>query len=607
MYSHDRSTVDVYLNLEEGRKYYFRNITFEGNYLHPDSMLADVLGIRRGDVYSGETIQKRVNQSPGNDLSSLYMDDGYLYFNADPQEIRVEGDSIDVNFNIFEGKQFTINKIIIKGNTKTSDHVVLREILTLPGQKFSKTLVVQTQQELSRLGYFDPEKIDINPIPHNDYTVDIVYGLEEKPSDQIELSGGWGGYIGFIGTLGVVFNNFSVRNIGNKNAWRPLPSGDGQRLQIRFQANGRQFQNYSFTFTEPWLGGRKPNSFSIGFNRQVYRLPDYTAMSANNPYYNPYSYGGYGYGGYGQGNYGGFSGRLSFRGYFNTTGINVSFGKRLRRPDNRFSLNAMLSYQLYEFDQYPLLRVENFNSGKANNLSLITTLSRYDLDNPQYTRRGSSISLSGTLTPPYSLFRGKDWSPSTPQDKYRFLEFHKWMFDLSWFVPITSKLVFHTRAHMGFLGNYRRNLGIIPLERFVLGGSGLSGQGQFAIAQDIIGLRGYNDRDVLDDRAHVAGLSGGVVYNKYVMEIRYPISLNPSATVFVLGFMEAGNNWASYQEFNPFNLKRSVGAGARIFMPAFGMIGIDYAFGLDKNIGINGGVQLPGKGQFHFTIGQQIR
>ncbi|MFT4031948.1 MAG: outer membrane protein assembly factor BamA [Siphonobacter sp.] len=593
VYSHDRKTVDVYMQLEEGKKYYFRNITWQGNYLHSDSLLSEILGIKKGDVYNPEELQKRLQGSPGYDVSSLYMDAGYLYFGANPEETAIDGDSIDINFDITEGKQFTINKIILNGNTKTSDQVVLREIQTLPGQKFSKTAVVTTQQELGRLGYFDAEKIGIRPIPHSDYTVDIEYTVEEKASDQIELSGGWGGYIGFVGTLGVVFNNFSARNITNPRAWRPLPSGDGQKLAVRFQANGKQFQNYSLSFTEPWLGGKKPNSFSFSINRQIYRL--YSSSYSN---YNNYgSYYGLGYSNY--------SSLGTETGHFNTTGASVSLGKRLRRPDNRFGLNLALSYMRYDFENYPVL-VTNWASGYANNISFITTLTRYDLDNPQYTRKGSSISVSATLTPPYSLFRKSDWTRVEPQDKYGFLEYHKWMIDMAWYVPLTGKLVFHTRAHMGFLGAYNGSIGIIPMERFVLGGSGLSGQGQFAIAQDIIGLRGYDDRNVRYDPTRSYQGNGGVVYNKYVMELRYPISLNPSATVFVLGFMEAGNNWDSYKYFNPFDLKRSAGVGARIFMPAFGMIGIDYGYGFDRNVGPQG-IQAAGKGQFHFTIGQQIR
>ncbi len=592
--NHDGKTVDVILTLEEGKRYFYRTIAWQGNYIWPDSVLNDVLAIKKGDVYNPEDMQKKLYGNPGFDVSSLYMDDGYLYFSVEPQEASVEGDSIDVVMKVFEGKQATISKIVLNGNTKTSDHVVMREIRTLPGQKFSKSAVIRTQRELSTLGYFNPETIGINPVPRSDGTVDIEYTVEEKPSDQIELSGGWGGYVGFVGTLGVVFNNFSARNIPNLRAWRPLPAGDGQKLAVRFQANGRYFQNYSLSFTEPWLGGKKPNSFSISINRQVYRTPENTSG------YNPYGSGYGGLGG-GYGGYGGYGGQLTGESsHFNTTGIVLSLGKRLRRPDDSFVLSTALSYQRYDFFNYPL--IADYPTGIANNLSLITTFSRNSIDNPQFPRAGSSFSLTGTLTPPYSLFKGKDYKPAGKADQYTLLEFHKWMFDATWYTPLVGKLVLATRAHMGFVGNYNRNLGIVPFERFVLGGSGLSGQGTFSIAQDLIGLRGYADRSI------GSAQPGGVVYNKYVMELRYPVSLNPSATIFVLGFMEGGNNWDNYKAFNPFNIKRSAGVGARIFMPAFGLIGIDYGFGFDRNISPNGyGNQEPGKGQFHFTIGQQIR
>jgi outer membrane protein insertion porin family len=584
VYANDGETVNVVLRIEEGRQYFYRNISFEGNYIRPDSVLSEVLGIKKGDVYNPEEMQKKLFGTPQQDLSSLYMDAGYLYFSATPEEVAVEGDSIDVVIRLFEGKQATINKIILNGNDKTSDHVVLREIRTLPGQKFSKTAIIRTQQELSRLGYFDPEKIGINPVPHADGTVDIEYTVEEKPSDQIELSGGWGGYIGFVGTLGVVFNNFSARNITNLKAWKPLPAGDGQKLAVRFQASGRQFQQYSFSFTEPWLGGRKPNSLTVSLSRQVYR----PGQNQINQLYG----GNFGY---------------DPNSKFNTTTIAVGLGKRLKKPDDNFSLNSSLSFQLYEVEKYPFF-IPDLSDGTFRDISLVTTISRYSIDNQQYPRYGSTLSLTGTLSPPYSLFRGKDWRPTSTQDQFKWIEYHKWMFDGAWYVPLTGKLVFHTRAHMGFLGNYRSDLGISPFGRFILGGSGLSGQGQFAtFGQEIIGLRGYDDRGVGPiARNDGQAQQGGVVYSKYVMELRYPISLNPSATVFVLGFLEGGNNWGSYKQFNPFDIKRAGGIGARIFMPAFGMIGIDYGIPFDGNTS-NQGYKPPFKGQFHFTIGQQIR
>ena len=575
------ATVGLKLTLAEGKKYYYRNVNFEGNYLYTSAQLREVLGIRKGDVYSPEELEKKMGGSPGQDLSSQYMDDGYLYYRAEPVERAVVGDSIDLDIRIFEGKQATINRIILNGNTKTSDHVVMRQIRTLPGQKFSKTNIIRTQRELSTLGYFDPEKIGINPVPQPDGTVDIEYNVEEKPNDQIELSGGWGGFIGFVGTLGLTFNNFSARNITNLSAWRPLPSGDGQRVSIRFQANGRQFQTYSTTFTEPWLGGRKPNALSISLSHTVFRQ-------------------------FGADFFSSAGGNAQPIGAYTNTGITLGLGRQLKVPDDYFSLSNSISYQQYDLNNIAIFG-NGYNNGVSNNFTFNTTLSRNSIDQPQFPRLGSSFTLSGSFTPPYSAFRSKDYriDQSNP---YKLVEYHKWMFDASWFQTAVGKFVLNTRAHMGFLGSYNARTPIGPFERFVLGGSGLAGQGQFALAQDIVGLRGYPDRRVItldNNRAADGNTSsqGGVVYSKYVAEIRYPVSLNPSATIFVLGFVEAGNNWASYKQYNAFDLRRSAGAGARIFMPAFGLIGIDYGWGFDEIPG----VQKAGTGQFHFTIGQQLR
>ncbi|WP_375447867.1 outer membrane protein assembly factor BamA [uncultured Fibrella sp.] len=575
------ATVGLKINLAEGKKYYYRNVNFEGNYLYPSDRLREVLNIRKGDVYNPEELEKKMGGNPGQDLSSVYMDDGYLYYRAEPVERAVVGDSIDLDIRIFEGKQATINRIILNGNTKTSDHVVMRQIRTLPGQKFSKTAIIRTQRELSTLGYFDPEKIGINPIPQPDGTVDIEYNVEEKPNDQIELSGGWGGFIGFVGTLGLTFNNFSARNITNLSAWRPLPAGDGQRLSLRFQANGRQYQTYSATFTEPWLGGRKPNALSVSLSHTVYRqfgLDFYSSAGSS---------------------------AVPIGAYTNTA-ITLGLGRQLKVPDDYFSLSNSITYQRYDLNNIAIFG-NGYNNGISNNFTFNTTLSRNSIDNPQFPRLGSSFTLSGSFTPPYSVFRSKDYQVDQ-SNPYKWVEYHKWMFDASWFQTAVGKFVLNARAHMGFLGSYNSRTPIGPFERFVLGGSGLAGQGQFALAQDIIGLRGYPDRRVitLDNNRVPTGnetSQGGVVYSKYVAELRYPVSLNPSATIFVLGFVEAGNNWASYKQYNPFDLRRSAGAGARIFMPAFGLIGIDYGWGFDTVPG----VQQAGTGQFHFTIGQQFR
>jgi outer membrane protein insertion porin family len=577
------NTIGLGLTLNEGQKFYFRNVNFSGNYLYTDERLRQVLGVNKGDTYNTEDLDKKLNGNPGQDLSSLYMDDGYLYFNATPVEKVIDGDSVDIEIRVYEGKQATINRVILNGNTKTSDHVVLRQIRTLPGQKFSKTALIRTQRELSTLGYFDPEKIGINPIPQADGTVDIEYTVEEKPSDQIELSGGWGGFIGFVGTLGLTFNNFSARNIMNIRQWRPLPAGDGQRVSLRFQANGRQFQVYSLSFTEPWLGGRKPNAFSISLSHTVFRQFSQQDIFSGN------------------------SANAQAIGAYQNTAITIGLGRQLKRPDDFFSLSNSITYQRYDLDNINLFSGFNYTKGVSNNFTFNTTISRNSIDNPQFARSGSSFTLSGSFTPPYSLFRADNYKPDVT-DRFKFVEYHKWMFDASWFQTITGKFVFNARAHMGFLGNYRKSTEIGPFERFVLGGSGLAGQGQFALAQDIVGLRGYPDRRVYTadyDRVASANESsqGGVVYNKFVMEVRYPVSLNPSATIFVLGFLEGGNNWGSYKQFNPFDIKRSAGFGARIFMPAFGLIGIDYGWGFDNLPG----VQKAGTGQFHFTIGQQLR
>ncbi len=597
----DGKTIDLVMNIEEGPRYYIRNVTWEGNYLHSTDILNKVFGLKKGDIYNPEEIQKRLEANPGQDVSSLYMDDGYLYYNCRPIEKSIEGDSIDIEMRIFEGKQATINKIILNGNTKTSDHVVMRELFTLPGQKFSKTEIINTQRQLSQLGYFDAEKIGIQPIPHpEDGTVDIEYTVEEKPSDQIELSGGWGGFIGFVGTLGLVFNNFSTKNITNLKAWKPLPSGDGQKLAVRFQASGRQYQTYSISFTEPWLGGKKPVTFGINLSHTVYRTVDYSN------YYTRSN-----------------SSSLNFLGSYKNTGVTISLGKRLKIPDRYFVLSTALSYQRYKMDSLDLFSI-GYPNGVSNNLTFNLTLSRNTIDNPQFPRGGSSFSLSGTFTPPYSAITGQT-SFANNENRFKWVEYHKWMFDASWFQTVAGKLVLSTRAHLGFLGRYNKNLSISPFERFVLGGSGLAGYGMFALAQDIIGLRGYADRSLVPiynrlsstDASQTTGATntgvgsslGGVAYSKYVMELRYPLSLNPSATIFGLVFAEAGNNWGTdapqkkYKDFNPFDLKRSAGVGARIFMPAFGLIGIDWAYGFDA---LPGQTKRSGP-QFHFTIGQQLR
>jgi len=565
IYNIDNENIGIIVKIDEGQQYYYRNITWHGNYVYDNATLSRILNIKKGDIYDLDNLEKRLNFSPTDlDITSLYMDDGYLFFNIEPVEVAIVGDSVDIEMQVYEGSQANINKVIVNGNDKTSDKVILREIRTVPGQKFSRTDLIRSQRELSTLGYFDPEQVGINPIPNiQDGTVNIEYDLVEKPSDQIELSGGWGGAFGFVGTLGLVFNNFSIKKILKPKEWGGiLPSGDGQRLALRLQANGRRFQTYTLTFTEPWLGGRNPNSFSINLSHSVQRNITFNG---------------------------------DVLGSLQVSGATLSLGRRLKWPDNFFTLSNSLSYLRYNLDNFPI--TQTLSNGTFQNFSFNTTINRSSIDSPTFPRSGSNLTLSVNLTPPYSLFREGSFS-NLDTERFKFIEYHKWMFDNSWFTRLVGDLVLHTRAHFGYIGVYNTKLEASPFERFVLGGDGLTGQ-NFLLGLEIIGLRGYPNNSLTP-----IGQAGGVIYNKFVMELRYPISLNPAATIFVLGFLEGGNNFANYSEYNPFDMKRSAGLGARIFMPAFGMIGIDWGYGFDSIPGQ--GEQLSG-GQFHFTIGQQLR
>ncbi len=596
----DDKNLKIVLNVTEGQRFYYRNITWSGNYLRNSDTLGLILDLKKGDIYNPEDLEKRINGKPQADISSYYMDDGYLYFSCQPIEKSIDGDSIDIELRISEGKQATINKIILNGNTKTSDHVVFREILTKPGQKFKKTDLIETVQMLSKLGYFDPQKIEPKPVPQNDGTVNIEYSVEEKSNDNIELSGGWSGLQGIIGTFGIVFNNFSARKILKFNEYHPLPKGDGQRFAIRFQANGG-FQNYSISFTEPWMGGKKPNSFSVSLFHSV---QDYKKLQSRlAKYYANSPYGGYG----GIGGLNGLGGGGGYyNGFFRNTGGSLTFGKRLQWPDRMFNLSSALSYQYYDVENSYLL--SNFRNGQAHDVSLSFNLSRYSLDNPQFTHSGSNISLNATFNPPFSAL---GIVSTNPQKLY--IEGHKWMFDADWYVPVVGKLIFHAKGNMGFLGRYNKNTKYNPFGRFVIGGAGMGLQNNNSIGVELIGLRGYdegvvyestyNEKTTSTQSQSYLSRTGGIIYSKYAAELRYPVSLNPQASIFVLGFAEAGNSWGSYQDFNPFKLRRSAGVGARIFMAAFGLLGIDYGYGFDPIPGLNN----RGRKSFTFSIGQQIR
>lgn len=571
----DNNSIDINITVDAGKKYYFRDIKWVGNYIHDDETLDRILNIDKGDIYNLELVDKKLNFNPnGPDISSLYMDNGYLFFSVTPVEVQIDGDSVDVEMRIYEGAQATIRKVYVSGNDRTNDHVIMREIRTLPGQKFSRSELIRTQRELSQLGYFDPEQVAPNPQPNPaDETVDIEWSLVERPSDQIELSGGWGGNFGFVGTLGLTFNNFSLRNIGKFDKWRPLPVGDGQKLSLRAQANGKRYQSYSVSFQEPWLGGKKPQSFGISYNHSVSR------RFANS-----------------------FDLSSPQIGAMQVTGFTLSLGRRVKWPDDYFTLSNSISFLRYTLDNFPFSSRINFSTGIANNATFNTTIARNSVDSPMYPRGGSSISLTTSLTPPYSMFNDVDYQNDPDEVRFKWVEYHKWMFDAKYYLQLVGDLVLEARAHMGFLGKYRDNTVLGPFERFQLGGDGLTGT-NFLLGTDIIGLRGYENNSLRPvDQGDILS-DAGTIYNKFVFELRYPVSLNPSATIYLLTFSEAGGNWNSKVGYNPNKLYKSSGVGVRIFMPAFGLLGIDWGYGYDA---------APGKsersgGQIHFSIGQTLR
>ncbi len=559
------------ITLDEGRKYYFGDITWKGNTVHSSDQLTRILGIRRGEVYNEELLQNRLRFSiDGRDVSSVYMDDGYLFFNVEPTEISVQDDSIDLEMRIFEGPQATIDEVIIKGNTRTHEHVIRRELRTQPGQKFSRSDIIRSQRQIIALGYFNPENLDIQtPVDQTNGTVDIIYVVEERPSDQLELSAGWGGFgrSQLIGTLGVTFNNFSLRNIFNKDAWSPLPQGDGQRFSVRAQTNGDFFQSYNFSFTEPWLGGKRPNSFTVGgaltkFNQEFFS-----------------------------------GGKLDIGRAF------VGLGSRLRWPDDNFVSNTTLNIEYLKLDNYAtgdfVDRIGRpIVNGFYNNFSLTQTIARTTINEPTFPRSGSQISLSLQVTPPYTTLFGRTYDPNDAQSTYRFVEYHKWRIDAEWYTPVTGKLVLKTAAKMGYLGSYNRDIGAPPFERFELGGDGLSNQRIAITGKDILAMRGYEVEDIPANQ-----LGGATIFNKFTAELRYPLSLNPSSTIFALLFLEGANAWKDFNGYNPFDLKRSAGVGVRAYLPMFGLLGFDFGYGFDNQAKLDAGAKWTEFGNFNVILG----
>ena len=583
------NTLTINFEVEEGNRYYFGNIDFIGNAAYTDRQLATVLGIKKGDTYNGILLKERIaddTKPDGEDLTNLYQNSGYLFSNINAVEVSAENDTINFEIRVTEGKLASFNKISVVGNDKTNDHVIFRELRTKPGELYSKDKVVRTVRELGQLGFFDAEQItpDFKNVDPNAGTVDIEFGLIEAGASQIELQGGYGGG-GFIGTLGFSFNNFSMRNIFNKESYKPVPSGDGQRLSLRLQSS--QFYNtYSFTFVEPWLGGRQPVQFS-------------TSLSKTNQF-----------------RYDFFTGRADKSQSFEISSISVGLAKRLTVPDDYFLLSQAITYQYFNLNNY-FTGLFTFGNGVSNNINYTVTLSRNNTyTNPIFPLGGSNFSISGKFSPPYSLFNKVDYSAleneaefqtintigqrvpdqsKIDQEKFKFLEFYKIKFSGSWFTRIIDKLVLRTQIDFGFLGTYNNERGDIPFERFYVGGDGMNNT--FALdGREVISLRGYPNFSL-------SSREGSTVYNKFTVELRYPITLKPSASIYGTSYMESGRGYQGFRNFNPFNAQRSAGFGVRIFMPAFGLLGIDFAYGFDNADPSN---RTPNGWETHFTIGQQF-
>ena len=560
VYYAEKELISINIKLNEGKTYFFGDISFVGNTKYSNKELSEIVSINKGDVFDQSILESRILGSPDSrDIHSIYLDNGYLFSQVTPVEIEIRNDTIDIEVRIYEGPQARVNRVSVSGNTKTNDHVIMREIRTKPGDLFSRSAIMRSQREIATLNYFDPEKLNIDVKPNQqDGTVDLNYIVEEKSSDQVELQGGYGADR-IIGTFRVSFNNFSAKNIFKKGAWAPLPSGDGQRLSLSASSNGVQFQSYNISFTEPWMGGKKPNSLTVGA---------YHSITSN-----------------------GLEREDPNRGVFKVTGASVGLGKRLKWPDDFFTLYQNLSLKKYLVDKY---NFGNFQDGVFYNMSYSFVLGRNSVDQPTFPRKGSNMKLSIQLTPPYSVIDGVDnYTESQLNDLNTWVEYHKWNFGANWFNSLANKLVLKTNLEYGLIGKYSNEKDLTQFERFYVGGDGLSG---YAVdGREVIGLRGYENNSL-------SPTDGATIYNKYTLELRYALSLNPQSPIFALAFLEAGNTWNMTNKFNPFDVKRAAGFGIRMTIPMMGIMGVDWGYGFDQiqeNPSSNGS-------QFHFSINQQF-
>ncbi len=576
-YYNSAGNINIEIMVNEGNKYYFGDFEWRGNTKYEDKFLERLLSINKGTVYSRSYLSDRIGLAgpgDGSDITSIYQDDGYLFFSINPVEKRIYNDTIDFEMRVTEGPQAIIKNINIFGNDKTNEHVIRREIRTLPGNKYSRADIIRSIRELSNLGYFNPENIIPQPKPNQkDGTVDIDYTVEEKSNDKMELSAGFGGQrLSIFGTFGLSFNNFSLKNIGKPKTWDPLPVGDGQKLNIRLQSNGGTFDTETISFTEPWLAGKKPTALTVMFNRSF--------ISFTNPAYKESR-----------------SRDTSIVQYGGT----VAISKRVKWPDDNFLFNTSINYTRYKlnqvYDENGSVFIRNFTDGDANNLNFGFGLSRYSIDNPLYPRSGSNIMMNLTLTPPYSLFNGKDYTDKPPSEIFKWVEYQKIKFTAEWYQKIKGNLVFKLAAKYGFMGYYNPEIGFSPFERFRVGGDGLSGLGGMAqnlLSRDIVAQRGY--------KGPYNSNYGSPIFNKYTFEFRVPVTLNPSSTIYALAFFEAANAWDSYQHYNPFQLNRSTGIGLRAYLPMFGLLGVDFGLGLDR---YTPGDKLTQFANFTFMLGQE--